>query len=68
MNSALDAIVCPLCGTQYSQSEGRVCHSGCPLQRGCNLLSCPACGYEVPAPTRTTRWLSRWLGKQVPSQ
>jgi ribosomal protein L37E len=68
MTSPDSNITCPLCGTRYNETEGQTCHSGCPLQRSCQLLSCPACGYEVPAPTRVTRWLSRWLGKQASSQ
>lgn len=55
-------ITCPLCGTSYSAAEGRRCHTACPVHRRCELLSCPHCGYEVPAPTRLTRWLARWLG------
>ncbi len=54
-------ITCPLCGEHYSEAEGQSCHGGCPLQSQCNLLGCPRCGYEVPAPTRLTRWLKRWL-------
>lgn len=68
MTDADSAITCPLCGTRYSATEGRTCHSGCPLERGCQLLSCPSCGYEVPASSRLTRWLSRWLGKDSVSQ
>ncbi len=62
------AIECPMCRTHYDEADGRVCHSGCPLQHGCQLLRCPSCGYEIPAPTRTTRWLSRWLGKLAASE
>ena len=68
MSTTTGDIVCPLCGTHYSETEGRVCHSACPLQRGCQLLGCPACGYEVPAPTRLTRLLSRCFGKPVASR
>jgi hypothetical protein len=56
-------ITCPVCGTRYSEAEGRACHAGCPMERGCQLLSCPYCAHEMPAQTRLTRWLSRWLGK-----
>ena len=59
-----DAVTCPLCGTQYGEAEGRACHAGCPIERGCQLLACPHCGYEVPAPTRLTRWLARWLVRE----
>lgn len=62
MSADVDAVTCPLCGRRYTEAEGRACHPGCPLQRGCQLLSCPSCGYEMPAPTRLTRWLSGWFG------
>jgi len=68
MSDGARTIVCPLCGARYSESDGRTCHSGCPLQHGCQLLSCPNCGYEVPASTRMTRWLGRWFGKQEASE
>ena len=53
-------IICPLCGTHYSEAEGRACHVECPLHEHCGRLSCPYCAYEVAAPTRLTRWLSSW--------
>lgn len=56
-----DLITCPLCGTRYTEAEGRACHMDCPMHRSCHMLSCPYCAREVPAPTRLTRWLSRWL-------
>lgn len=55
-------ITCPLCGTHYSEAEGRACHVECPLHERCGRLSCPYCAHEVPAPTPLTRWLSRLLG------
>ena len=58
-----DLITCPLCGARYSEAEGRTCRVDCPLHRACQRLSCPYCAHEVPAPSRLTRWLSRWLGK-----
>jgi uncharacterized Zn-finger protein len=56
-------IICPLCGTHYTEAEGRACHLDCPLHEHCGRLSCPYCAHEVPAPTALTRWLSRWTGK-----
>ena len=58
-------ITCPLCGAPYSEAAGRACHRQCVLARACQLLSCPHCGYELPAPTRLTRWLARRLAKPV---
>jgi transposase len=64
--SAPQTITCPLCGATYAETEGRGCRGGCPVSSGCNLLACPRCGYEVPAQTKLTRWLSRWLGQDAP--
>jgi len=61
MTPAADRIRCPLCGGEYSEQDGAACQPGCPLSSGCRLLRCPYCGYEIPAPTRLTRWLAaRW--------
>jgi hypothetical protein len=68
MTAGESQVTCPLCGTCYSETEGRVCYSGCPLQRSCQLLSCPSCGYEIPAPTRITRWLTAWLKRPEGAQ
>ena len=64
--SAPPTITCPLCGATYAESEGRGCRGGCPVSSGCNLLACPRCGYEVPAQTKLTRWLAKWLGPDAP--
>jgi hypothetical protein len=61
MSTTGATVTCRLCGACWAEAEGRACHAPCPLGRGCALLRCPRCGYETPAPTRLTRWLSRWL-------
>ena len=61
MSAEEHSITCPVCGTRYSEAEGRGCRLSCPLEGHCKLLSCPYCAYEVTAPTRLTRWLSRVL-------
>ncbi len=58
-------ITCTVCGTRYTEAEGRACHVECPLNGRCSLLSCPYCAHEVPAPTRLTRWLGRWFGRSA---
>jgi hypothetical protein len=60
----MSRVTCPLCGALYEEGEGVACHTGCPFRHGCKMLACPHCGYEVPAQTRLTRWLSRWLEKK----
>ena len=65
MTGAADLITCSVCGTRYTEDEGRACHVDCPLRSSCGHLSCPFCAHEVPAPTRLTRWLARWLRKRA---
>jgi hypothetical protein len=35
---------CPLCGLDFS---GEACHSSCPMSRGCRMVKCPRCSYEM---------------------
>ncbi len=49
---------CPLCQTQFDSSCAS-CHSGCPLAKGCSVLTCPGCGYSFPKPTGLSAWLER---------
>lgn len=62
----MNATRCPMCGCTYDEGQSRSSCDVCPLHHGCHLLRCPNCGYEVPGPTRLTRWLSRWLGAGRP--
>ena len=39
-------IVCDLCGHQYDPEMHLGCQS-CPLHSECNLVCCPACGYQT---------------------
>ncbi|HJW88999.1 MAG TPA: hypothetical protein VJ436_00010 [Anaerolineales bacterium] len=32
---------------------------GCPVTRGCHLVRCPRCGYEMPPEARLVGWLRR---------
>jgi len=38
---------CPLCGATFSEDE-QPC-KGCPMQSGCSVVCCPACGYSFVA-------------------
>ncbi len=39
---------CPLCGMEFNPEHAQKACAGCPLAKGCNLVKCPNCGYEVP--------------------
>jgi len=46
-------ITCPMCGHTYDPAMHQACRT-CPLNRGCTLACCPACGYETVDPNRST--------------
>jgi hypothetical protein len=41
-------IDCGMCGHAFTQDEGKACGAGCPMARGCGMVTCPSCGYEFP--------------------
>lgn len=55
-------VVCSMCGFRFDPDQQEVCQS-CPLQRGCQLIRCPQCGFEMTDPERSklARWAKRWL-------
>lgn len=46
-------IECPFCGHRFTIAEITACQS-CPLQKNCNLVCCPACGYQIVDFSRST--------------
>ncbi len=51
-------INCSLCGHRYNMAENSACQA-CPLNPGCGLACCPACGFETIDPSQSA--LVRWL-------
>lgn len=45
-------LTCPLCGYDFSAEEHSACQA-CPMHQGCNLVCCPACGYQMVDVGRT---------------
>lgn len=39
-------ITCGMCGQHFDPAENQACRA-CPLKKGCQLVCCPACGYET---------------------
>jgi FeoA domain len=37
---------CPMCGYRY-EAEGQTACRSCPLNSGCGLVCCPACGFQT---------------------
>lgn len=53
---------CPICGHSFDPNLHLACQA-CPLRKGCQLICCPACGFEMVDIQKSTlaRWASRWL-------
>ena len=55
---------CPLCGYEYDE-HAVACHAACPMNKGCTMLCCPQCGYQMVDESKTAAgWLRRlWKGR-----
>ena len=60
MSAALFA--CPLCGHRFDPQEHKTC-GGCPLQKDCSMVCCPACGYSTvdTGQSKAVKWISSIL-------
>jgi len=48
----LAKITCTMCGHVFDPAEYTSC-AGCPLQKGCQLVCCPVCGFEMVDPQQS---------------
>jgi hypothetical protein len=46
---SVNDIECGLCGYSYNPDQHVACQT-CPLHSNCNLVCCPACGYQMVDP------------------
>jgi hypothetical protein len=58
----MEMVICTMCGHRFDPAAHVACRS-CPLQSGCQLTCCPACGFEMVNPDRSilARLALRWL-------
>lgn len=55
---------CPMCGCRYDPRQHAAC-AGCPLNPGCALSCCPACGFSSADPSASLLARAfRKLGRQ----
>jgi hypothetical protein len=47
---------CPFCERKFEEEQARKGCTVCPLTKGCQMLRCPHCGYEMP---REPDWIKR---------
>ena len=51
-------MICGFCHQEFRPEEAEKTCQACPL-RGCGLLRCPRCGYEMPREPGWVQWLNR---------
>lgn len=52
---------CSLCGFEFDEKDTKACCSGCLFARGCELLKCPNCGFEMAS---EPDWIKRLKEKK----
>jgi hypothetical protein len=50
-------MICSFCGCEFDPKEANAACRGCLLVRGCHLVRCPRCGYEMPPESKLLAWL-----------
>jgi len=59
-------IDCGMCGHSFTGEEGAACRRGCPLSKGCGMVTCPSCSYEFPAQSKVVTLLTSLLRTRGP--
>ncbi|MFZ0546806.1 MAG: hypothetical protein WAM60_15275 [Candidatus Promineifilaceae bacterium] len=55
---------CGFCALEFDPSESDFACKSCPLVKGCHLVRCPRCGYEMPPEAKAVAWF-RQLSQRV---
>lgn len=61
-------IECSMCGHAFTKEEGSACSSGCPMARGCGMVTCPSCGYEFPPESKLVNLVTNLLRRRRPAE
>ena len=54
---------CTLCGYEFDKNESVSSCAGCLMSKGCGMMRCPNCGYEVPTEPKSLSILRNWRNK-----
>ncbi|MGB8648185.1 MAG: hypothetical protein WCF84_23310 [Anaerolineae bacterium] len=57
-------IRCGFCGCEFDPAAAPVACAACPVARGCHLIRCPHCGYEMPPEPALFKWFRRLAEKR----
>jgi len=55
---------CSFCGHEFSSGEAETACRSCPLVKGCHLIRCPQCGFEMPPEPKLIAWLRKFGAKK----
>ena len=55
---------CPLCGLEFREEDGKKACQGCLMSKGCDMIKCPNCGYDIPAEPKIIKVLRAWKEKR----
>ena len=62
---------CSFCGHDLDPDEAESACGSCPMAKGCRLVRCPRCGYEMPPEARLVKWIrklrQRAAGRSLPA-
>ena len=50
---------CGMCAYEFDPETAEIACGGCPLVKGCHLVRCPRCGYDMPPEAVLVRWFRR---------
>lgn len=40
-------MTCSMCGLKFDREDAAKGCAGCPMSKGCELVKCPRCGFEL---------------------
>jgi len=49
---------CGLCGNEFDENQALCACKSCPMMKGCKLIKCPRCGFEMPPTPKMPKWLN----------
>ena len=58
----MGGITCPMCGLSFDPEQNSRC-GGCMLNKNCETVCCPRCGYETVFESSLTRLAKRVFKK-----
>ncbi len=58
---------CPLCSNSFGHN-GEVCHSSCPMSRGCKMIKCPRCNYEFVEESSIVNFFRKVFKRREPEE